>query len=132
MSPAKRPRKALADTAAELDEDIDCKQERSEPLSPQPEVLAAGVEKEGEKGKEGKEAIVQQCDRVNPKKSGGNLMSRLMATPEKEATVRITVDLPKSMHQKLSMLSARTGKKKAEIVRMLLDDVLDDDLLDEV
>jgi hypothetical protein len=129
MSPAKRSRKFLAD-AAELGEDTDRKREPSEPLVEETEVLVAGVTKGEEKGEKG--AIVQQCDRVNPKKSGGNLMSRLMATPEKEATVRITVDLPKSMHQKLSMLSARTGKKKAEIVRMLLDDVLNDDLLDEV
>ena len=42
----------------------------------------------------------------------------------KEPTVRITVDLPKSMHRKLSLLSARTDVKKAAIVRMLLADAL--------
>jgi hypothetical protein len=47
-------------------------------------------------------------------------------TPPKEATVRFTVDLPSSMHRKLSLLAARTGKKKAEIVRVLLDEVLED------
>lgn len=47
-------------------------------------------------------------------------------TPPKEATVRFTVDLPSSMHRKLSILAARTGKKKAEIVRVLLDAALDD------
>lgn len=47
-------------------------------------------------------------------------------TPPKEATVRFTVDLPASMHRKLSILAAKTGKKKAEIVRMLLDDALAD------
>jgi len=47
-------------------------------------------------------------------------------TPPKEATVRFTVDLPASMHRKLSILAARTGKKKAEIVRVLLDEVLED------
>lgn len=46
--------------------------------------------------------------------------------PAKEATVRITVDLAESMHRKLSMLSARTGRKKAEIVRTLLEDLLKD------
>jgi predicted DNA-binding protein len=34
--------------------------------------------------------------------------------------------LPASMHRKLSILAAKTGKKKAEIVRMLLDDALAD------
>jgi hypothetical protein len=56
-----------------------------------------------------------------------SLMSRLMQnTPEKEATVRLTVDLPKSTHTKLSILCAQNGLKKAEIVRMLLDDALKD------
>jgi KilA-N domain len=52
-----------------------------------------------------------------------NSLSQLQ-TPTKEATVRITVDLAESMHRKLSLLSARTGKKKAEIVRFLLDEAL--------
>jgi hypothetical protein len=47
-------------------------------------------------------------------------------TPPKEVTVRFTVDLPASMHRKLSILAARTGKKKAEIVRVLLDEALSD------
>ncbi len=44
----------------------------------------------------------------------------------KETTVRLTVDLAESMHRKLSILAARTGKKKAEIVRTLLDAALQD------
>jgi hypothetical protein len=56
-----------------------------------------------------------------------SLMSRLMQnTPEKEPTVRLTVDLPQSMHKKLSILCANTGMKKVEVVRMLLDDALKD------
>jgi predicted DNA-binding protein len=52
-------------------------------------------------------------------------MSQLLETSsEKEATIRLTVDLPESMHRKLSLLSARSGRKKAEIVRMLLDEAL--------
>lgn len=53
-------------------------------------------------------------------------MERLMDVPEKEATVRLTVDLAESMHRRLSMLCARTGKKKAEVVRLLLEDALQD------
>jgi hypothetical protein len=56
-----------------------------------------------------------------------SLMSKLMQnTPEKEATVRLTVDLPKSTHTKLSVLCAHNGLKKAEVVRMLLDEALKD------
>lgn len=52
------------------------------------------------------------------------LLNRLQ-TPPKEATIRLTVDLPTSMHRRLSILAARTGKKKAEIVRVLLDEALE-------
>lgn len=56
--------------------------------------------------------------------SKSGVMSKILDVEEKEATVRLTVDMPKSMHQKLTMLSARSGKKKAEIVRLLLDEAL--------
>lgn len=59
-----------------------------------------------------------------PKKS--RIMDKLMDSPKKEPTVRFTVDMAESMHRKLSILAAKTGKKKAEIVRMLLDDALED------
>jgi hypothetical protein len=52
-----------------------------------------------------------------------SLMSKLQA-PDKEATVRFTVDMSKSLHRKLSMLAAKTGRKKVDIVRMLLEDGL--------
>jgi len=56
-----------------------------------------------------------------------SLMSRIMQnTPEKEPTVRLTVDLPQSIHKKLSILCANTGMKKVEVVRMLLNDALKD------
>jgi len=53
------------------------------------------------------------------------LMSKLQ-TPSKEATVRFTVDMPESMHRKLSMLAAKTGRKKVDIVRLLLEEALKD------
>jgi predicted DNA-binding protein len=46
--------------------------------------------------------------------------------PEKEPTVRLTVDLAASMHRKLSMLAAQTGRRKVDIVRVLLEDALKD------
>ena len=52
-------------------------------------------------------------------------MDKLQVQP-KEATKRFTVDLPESMHRKLSILSAKTGRTKADIIRMVLDDVLAD------
>lgn len=65
---------------------------------------------------------------ISPKISHPNksrVMDKLMsALVQKEPTIRFTVDLTETMHRKLSILAARTGKKKAEIVRMLLDEAL--------
>ena len=61
---------------------------------------------------------------TNPVKES-NLMSKLQI-PEKEATVRFTVDMSESLHRKLSVLAAKTGRKKVEIVRILLDEALKD------
>lgn len=49
-----------------------------------------------------------------------------LTTPEKETTVRLTVDLPKSLHQKLSMAAVKTGRSKADIVRYLIDTSFED------
>ena len=40
-------------------------------------------------------------------------MSKLQA-PEKEARVRFTVDMSEFPHRKLSMLAAKTGRKKVD------------------
>ena len=53
------------------------------------------------------------------------IMDKLQSVPPKEATKRFTVDLAESTHRKLSMLAARTGRTKAEIVRLLLDEALE-------
>jgi hypothetical protein len=60
-----------------------------------------------------------------PQPAKFNLMSELQQ-PSKEPTIRLTVDLPESMHRKLSVLAARTSRKKVEIVRLLLDEALKD------
>ena len=52
-----------------------------------------------------------------------SLMSKLQA-PDKEATVRFTVDMSGTLHRKLSMLVAKRGRKKVDIVRMLLEEGL--------
>lgn len=63
---------------------------------------------------------------VTEKAPNSSTLIDRFTTPPKEATVRFTVDLPASMHRKLSILAARTGKKKAEIVRVLLFEALKD------
>lgn len=52
-----------------------------------------------------------------------DLMSKLTSL-DKEPTVRLSVDLPFRIHKKLTILAAKTGKKKAEIVRLLINEAL--------
>jgi hypothetical protein len=52
-----------------------------------------------------------------------SLRSKLQA-PDKEATVRFSVDMSESVYRKLSMLAAKTERKKLTRVRMLLEDGL--------
>ena len=54
-----------------------------------------------------------------------SLMEKLQVEA-KEGTKRFTIDLAESMHRKLSILAAKTGRSKADIVRMLLDEALED------
>jgi hypothetical protein len=54
----------------------------------------------------------------------GPLFSSRFPIRQKEASVRLSVELPNSTHRKLSILAAKTGRNKAEIVRMLLEQAL--------
>jgi hypothetical protein len=66
------------------------------------------------------EASAPEPARVQSKEP--SLMSKLRAPDI--STVRFTVDMSESLHRKLSMLAAKTGRKKVDIVRMLLEDGL--------
>jgi type IV secretory pathway VirB10-like protein len=59
-----------------------------------------------------------------PVQSKESSLTHRFQAPDKEATVRFTVDMSESLHRKLSMLAARTARKKVDIVRMLLEDGL--------
>ena len=125
----KKPRKSLGDTLANNfvygDKDP---LPAAEPIVEQVEPIVKTVETVEEQV----EPIVKAAARSEPStpissQPTTSLMSRLMQnTPEKEPTVRLTVDLPQSIHKKLSILCANTGMKKVEVVRMLLDDALKD------
>ena len=125
----KKPRKSLGDTLANNfvygDKDP---LPAAEPIVEQVEPIVKTVETVVYQV----EPIVKAAARSEPStpissQPTTSLMSRLMQnTPEKEPTVRLTVDLPQSTHKKLSILCANTGMKKVEVVRMLLDDALKD------
>jgi hypothetical protein len=102
---------SLADRHRELDPRTD---EKSQPSKAEQEIDA-----------ETPEPIVETAKPVTQAKKESSLMDKLQIEA-KEATTRFTVDLPLSMHRRLSILAAKTGRKKVEIVRMLLDEALSD------
>lgn len=59
------------------------------------------------------------------KRSSSSFIDKLQ-NEAAEPTKRFTIDLASSLHRKLSLLSARTGKSKADIVRVLLSEALQD------
>lgn len=109
----KKPRKALNESLAKQfvygEEEVP-----REPVE-QPTESASSPQPESQSSSKLPVATTKETD----------LMSKL-EIPEKEATIRFTVDLPQSLHRKLSMLAAKTGRTKADIVRLLLDDALRD------
>ena len=58
--------------------------------------------------------------------TAANFIANIPIVTAKEATVRFPIDLPESMHRKLSMLVAKTDQGKADILCLLLDDALED------
>lgn len=54
------------------------------------------------------------------------LRQELLGSPkEPEASVRFTVDLPKSLHRRLDQLSLDSSKPKTELVRVMIRQALD-------
>lgn len=115
----KRNRKSLDDALAQ--QFIYGEQQESpENLAPEPVVSPAPPESSSPKTS--KRTITNTTQKTLNK---SRLMEKL-TLPPKEATVRFTVDLSESLHQRLSLLAATTGMKKADIVRLLLNDALED------
>jgi len=122
---SRKPRKSLDDALAT--EFVYGKP--SEPLAPVPELPVAAAAPEPELDivavPEPKVPSVPKVKKAARPTAADNLMTQLIqSVPQKEATVRLTVDLTETQHRKLSILCARTGRKKAEIVRMLLSEAL--------
>jgi len=95
----------------------------------QSESVTAGIEPEAVNfvfgNKPTQEDAIAPSEEATHKPKKSRIMERI-AMPEKEPTIRLTVDMPHSMHTKLSILCAKSGRKKADVVRMLLEDALED------
>ena len=56
---------------------------------------------------------------------GANLKQELFGDRKsKESSIRFTVDIPESLNKRLAQLSVDTGKPKTELVRTILNQVL--------
>ena len=72
------------------------------------------------------ESIVESVSPTTEKKDKELSLMEKLQVEAKEGTKRFTIDLKESVHRKLSILAARTGRSKADIIRMVLDDLLKD------
>ena len=99
-----RPKETAPDIEPEVEEEFIAEAEPT-PTTPMPEKPAKKSNKESNKE--------------------SSLMQKLQLEA-KEPTKRFTIDLRESVHRKLSILAAKTGRSKADIIRMVLDDVLED------
>ena len=71
-------------------------------------------------------SIVPRETESNEKSTKESSQIEKLRLEAEEETKRFTVDLRESVHRKLSILATKTGRTKADIVRMLLDDALED------
>ena len=124
----RKKRKSLDDSlASEFVFGSDCeasRRHRTEEIAPTPDIEP---EAEEEVTVEAKPTPTTPMPEKPAKKSNkeSSLIQKLQLEA-KEPTKRFTIDLRESVHRKLSILAAKTGRSKADIVRMLLDDALED------
>lgn len=125
MSPQKR-RKPMDDAAA-----LGFVFGQSEPESAMPEPIPEPepeppAEPEPKPVRSQKAASKTAKPKPEPTTTTEDIMNSLMQTETPERTIRFTVDMPESLHKKLSLLAAKSGRKKSDIVRTVLDSVLKD------
>lgn len=62
-----------------------------------------------------------------PENKSNDLLNKLtQESPSREKPIRVSLDLTPDMHKKLTNLANRTGKKKSEILRILLEQAFEE------
>lgn len=80
--------------------------------------------KEG-KPKKNKAEIKDTPEPKSQAQSDSEILADILApTDAPERNIRFTADLPESLHRRLTMAAATSGKRKVDIVRAVLDAVL--------
>ncbi|MEM9485294.1 MAG: CopG family transcriptional regulator [Cyanobacteria bacterium P01_F01_bin.116] len=92
------------------------------------DVFAAAQSKPPVKKENSKTPKVESKDAPEPKpqvQSDAEILADILApTDAPERNIRFTADLPESLHRRLTMAAATSGKRKVDIVRAILDAVL--------
>ena len=92
------------------------------------DVFAAAQSKPPAKKEKSKTSKAKSKDTSEPKpqaQSDSEILADILApTDAPERNVRFTADLPESLHRRLTMAAATSGKRKVDIVRAILDAVL--------
>ena len=92
------------------------------------DVFAAAQSKPPAKKEKSKTPKTESKDtpESNPQtQSDSEILADILApTDTPERSIRFTADLPESLHKRLTMAAATSGKRKVDIVRAILDAVL--------
>ena len=92
------------------------------------DVFAAAQSKPPAKKEEPETVTAELKDAPEPKsqaQSDSEILADILApTDTPERNIRFTADLPESLHKRLTMAAATSGKRKVDIVRAVLDAVL--------
>ncbi|ESA32771.1 hypothetical protein N836_24480 [Leptolyngbya sp. Heron Island J] len=92
------------------------------------DVFAAAQSKPPAKKDKSKTPKADAKDTPEPKpqaQSDAEILADILApTDAPERNIRFTADLPESLHRRLTMAAATSGKRKVDIVRAILDAVL--------
>ena len=130
----RKKRKSLDDSlASKFVFGSDCEASRrhrsSETASPdiesKSELLSKGKPEEIVTAESESTSITSMSEKPAKKSNKESSLMQKLQLEAKEPTKSFTIDLRGSVHRKLSILAAKTGRTKADIVRMLLDDALE-------
>ena len=92
------------------------------------DVFAAAQSKPPVKKEKAKTPKSESKDIPDPKpqvQPDSEILADILApTDAPERNIRFTADLPESLHRRLTMAAATSGKRKVDIVRAVLDAVL--------
>ncbi|NDJ21017.1 ribbon-helix-helix protein, CopG family [Nostoc sp. B(2019)] len=98
---------------------------RRKPLNEKLDSFIFGRESQNDKPATDSKKATQSAKDLD--KESNDLLDRLTKeSSRREKPIRVSLDLSPSMHKKLTNLANRTGRKKSEILRILLEQAFEE------